>query len=172
MEALRLTFRPNFGDASHGILYGFWGTPRRALVSLAMGLVFGAAMAYAIAGATAPLRVVLVAAAIGAIAFSVLFTFGFGAAMAAYLVNLQRRKGDHAIVLTGEGVERSAGGMVVKLPWTEVSRVVETRRAFLLYDTSRPTLSIEKSAAPSLRALHELRAFLRARKPGSDLPGS
>lgn len=31
---LNFTYQPNFRDSYHGVLFGFWGTPRRAFNSV------------------------------------------------------------------------------------------------------------------------------------------
>jgi len=166
VEVAKLTYRPNFGDAFYGILYGFWGTPRRVLISLLMALVFGASLAFGLGAARMPLQVTVMFALAAAIAWSVLFTFAFGAVMAAYIVKIQRRKGDTQIVVTDDWIERVSGGMSLRLQWTDVSRINETRHAFFMFDAKRPVFAIEKSAVTSESTLSALRKFLRTKKPG------
>jgi len=167
---MKFTYAPSFGDNLHGLMLGFWGSPRRIFRSVAMCVIFGLFAAAAIRNAGLPWPRAALAAIAAAVSWGLLFTAGFGAALALLLTRRQRAIGPAQIVVSEEGLERSTARFAMKLGWDEVSHVRETRRAFLLYDAEHPVFAVEKSAIRSPAEMAALRRFLRERKPMKGKP--
>ena len=166
---MNFTYEPSFEDNFHGVLFGFWGTPGRALRTALMCLALGVLATVSLLAMRLPWQWAVSIALVGSIAWGALFTVGFGAWLAASLTKRQRTLGETRIAVTEAGVERTSGAVSIKQDWNGISRVVETGRVFFLYDADRPVFAIEKSAVRSSDALSELRRFLRERKPGKYL---
>jgi YcxB-like protein len=164
---VNLTYQPRFEDYFHGVMYGFWGTPARALKSGLLSLVFGVALIAAFWHMRLPLHWYAIIGVGAGAAWAAFFTLVFGAWLAGSLMRRDRAKGETQIIVSDEGVERKLGASTVSLKWSGISHVDETTRLFMLYDAERPVFSIEKSALASAEDLRALRNFLRQRKPGS-----
>lgn len=148
------------------MLLGFWGTPSSAFKAAMMSLAFGAFTALAFMGAGFPPHVMVFIAAISSVAWAVIFTAVFGGWLAAAITRRQRALGPARIVVDEQGLERSTRSARVSQDWEGILRVVETSRAFLMFDASGPVFAIEKSALPTQHQVRALREFLQARKPG------
>ena len=168
-DPLTIQWHPTLKDAYHMIRLRSWGTPARAirtiinLVILPGGL-FGVALAMSDRGSAGE---AIVAAVIFGLGWGVLFGLSFSAWLARHLVKTQRVQGDPQIIIVGEeSVERVLKDSRTTYPWSAISRIEETDLAFLLFGSSGPVTSIEKSGISSTAELTELRSLLRAKKPG------
>jgi hypothetical protein len=113
------------------------------------------------------LGVIGVAVAAG-LAWAILFGVAFGAWLARFILKAQRAKGDPQQIVVGpETIERFLVDSKITHSWTAISSIEETRPAFILIGPAGPVASIEKSGVKSAAELRALRAFLRAKKPGT-----
>lgn len=160
-------YRPLFADCYHAVVQGWWGSPLRALRSLAFSALPAAALVeggYAPSLAAYPLPLSI---GIGTLVWAVGFTLFVGAALAGYMLMMQRQAGDRQhFVVDATGVERLIGNARFACAWDDISRVVETRRTFVLLHGRRPVVGLEKSALAAGGRVDALRRILRARKPG------
>ena len=163
------TYHPNFADNFHGLLLALWGTRARTLRSGLTCLMFGifAALLFWVMGM--PPGAVAPAALMLAITWGFFTTFVLGGWQAGLLTRRQRAIGPAEIRVTEAGVGRSTRRGHVTHGWDAIAFVDETRRAFFLYDKTRPIFAIEKSALGNPGQVDALREFLRNRKPGNYL---
>lgn len=167
---MNFTYQPNFRDTYHGVLFSFWGTPRRALNGVLFGLVFGALVAWVLWDQSLSIQSKVLLSITAVALWIVGFSFIFGALMALLITSRQRARGNDVIQLTDQWVERVSGTFSIKQEWSGIERITETPRVFWLCDASRPVFSIEKSAVPDQAQLRSLRHFLRQKKPGRFFP--
>lgn len=165
VNTLEFRYEPNFGDNFHGVLLGFWGTPAGAGRSLLMCVAFGAVFFGGLLLLQVPPAFAAFLSLLASIGWGVLFSVGFGAWVAAALTRRQRAIGPARILVTGEGLERVTRSASVKRSWDGIARIVETHRAFLLFEGADPVFAIEKSAVKTEDELGALRELLRERVP-------
>ena len=166
---MNFTYQPNFRDSYHGVLFGFWGTSRRALNSVLFGLIFGILIGWVLWYQPVPTYLKILLALFAGVLWIVGFSFLFGLIIAWLTTSRQRARGNDVIQLNDQWVERTSGTLSIKQEWSGVERITETPRVFLLWDKSRPIFSIEKSAVPDEAQLRSLRHWLRGKKPGDFL---
>lgn len=156
-------YQPNFADNFHGVVLGIWGNRPSAVRYGVMCLGTGALVLVGLAAFGVPLLAAVLLGVVATLAWAALFTFGFGAWIAATLTRRQRAIGTARIVVTEEGLERITRAASTRQSWDAIVRIVETRRAFLFYDAEDPVFAIEKSAVETADELAALRRFLAAR---------
>lgn len=163
------TYTPNFADNFHGVVLGLWGTRSRSLRSGLTCLMFGVFAALLLWLTGMPPAAVAPAALVFAAAWGLFITAGIGGWQSLLLTRRQREIGPAEIRLTDQGVERLTRAGSVRHAWDSITWVLETHRAFFLYDDRQPVFAIEKSALGSRHELDSLRAYLKALKPGDYL---
>jgi hypothetical protein len=163
---MKFTYRPSFRDNFHGALFATWGTPRRAAKSALFFLVSSAIIVVAIVWTRLPPHITALIVLLVAVAWGALFTYSFCALIAVLVTRRQRTKGHAEIVVSDEVLERRVGEANLKLQWSGISHIHETRRTFIMFEGDNPVFAVEKSAVESRDTLRSLREFLRGKKPG------
>ena len=170
-ESITVVWRPSLADFRHAVSKGWWGTQERIVRSAFLFFVIpGAVFGFLLGGGVPSLPVRVAAGAAFGAACGLVISFGANWWIARSLLEKARRKGDaQTITLNDDGIDRAIGDTHAKHLWTAISRVEEDRRLFILHGPSGPVATVEKSGIASTEELLRLRAFLKARKPGSYL---
>lgn len=109
VSILNFTYQPNFRDSYHGVLFGFWGTPRRAFNSVLFGLIFGGLLAWALWDQPVPTNGKLLIAVLAGLLWIGGFSLLFGAFAARLMTSRQKARGDDVIQVTDQWIERTSG---------------------------------------------------------------
>jgi len=173
-ETLTILWRPNQKDAWHGIRLAWWGTPRQRIRTVTLFFVLPTILFGWILHSTTSLAVggTVLAAVLAGVAWGALTVVASGSRLARSIVKAQLRQGDvQRIIVSDQGIDRILDKKSIHHAWTEIVRIEETPRMFMLFGPQGPVTSIEKSGIDSAAELASLRAFLRQRAPGKYLRG-